>query len=74
MKSTSPQSRREFRCQKCQALLGVYETDSISIRRIDLQVAVEGKVSMTCYRCGNLNVTVHPKPSTPQSETQATAL
>jgi len=67
-------SGEEFRCCKCRALLGVYEADSISIQRDDLQIAVEGKVSMTCYRCGKLNIAVHPKPSSAQPATQAAAL
>jgi len=73
MKSTRRQSQscNEFRCQKCHALLGVFEADAISIQRVDLQIAVEGKVSMTCYRCGKLNVAVHPKQASAQIVVEA---
>ena len=76
MKSTRrpAQSKNEFRCQKCGALLGIYEAHAISIQRLDLQVAVEGKVSMTCYRCGKLNVTVHPSPTSVQTSVEASSL
>jgi hypothetical protein len=55
--------REEFRCTQCGALLGLFTEICLDIRRRDLQVAVEGKASIVCYRCGKLNVVVHPAQS-----------
>lgn len=49
-------SRRELRCEGCRALLGVFASGVLEIRRKDLRVAVEGRASVDCYRCGKVNV------------------
>jgi len=68
------QNHEQYRCQKCNALLGLKDQDHIDIRRADLKVGVEGRATVTCYRCKTVNVLVYPTPVPIQQNYQADAL
>lgn len=49
----------DIRCKHCGTLLARQDRDGLTIRRGEMQVTVAGTdftVSLTCYRCGTLNV------------------
>ncbi len=44
-------------CDDCTALLGIKQGQAISIRyKQEINLMVEGKVTMVCRRCGRANV------------------
>ena len=59
-KNTSNKQSQDFRCRQCGAKLAVFADGYLDIRRKDLQVAVEGKASIVCYRCRTLNIVTYP--------------
>lgn len=62
-------SSQEFRCVQCGALLGIHHADHLDIRRKDLQVAVEGRAVVVCYRCKKLNAAISEGSGFPEKET-----
>jgi len=55
----------DFRCKQCSTLLAKIDRDGLTIRRGDMQATVTGvayTVSVACYRCKTLNVSV-PTPA-----------
>ena len=64
-------SSKEFRCVQCGALLAMQHFDHLDIRRKGLEVAIEGRAVITCYRCKKVN-TVITQESRFQSKETAT--